>query len=183
MGLCSFPVVLPSKGLMPAHNYCSQCPWPCGTALLTHASVGDSQTPTGKSGSVSYGVIAPFSWVLVCPRLCCALQESVSPVQGRFCNQIILVFKVKFPEDCQSLCWIPRLGYLLWALEFLQQCDNCFGIIVSSLSTQQLHSGAYGYLLQKDLCHRPCFPGLQPEPLSLRHATADPCLHRRHSNT
>ena len=29
-----------------------------------------------------------------------------------------------------------------------------------------------------------CLQGLlQPEPLSLRQATADPCLHRRHANT
>ena len=28
------------------------------------------ETLTGKSGSVSYGVTAPFSWVLVCTRFC-----------------------------------------------------------------------------------------------------------------
>ena len=30
----------------------------------------------------------------------------------------------------QSLCQIPRLGNLLWALELLQKCGNFFGIIV-----------------------------------------------------
>ena len=30
----------------------------------------------------------------------------------------------------QSLCQIPRLGNLLWALELLQQCENFFGITV-----------------------------------------------------
>ena len=30
----------------------------------------------------------------------------------------------------QSLCQIPRLGNLLWALELLQQCEHFFGIIV-----------------------------------------------------
>ena len=30
----------------------------------------------------------------------------------------------------QFLCWIPRLGNLLWALELLQQCKNFFGVIV-----------------------------------------------------
>ena len=29
-----------------------------------------------------------------------------------------------------SLCWIPSLGNLLWALELLQQCKNFFSIIV-----------------------------------------------------
>ena len=34
-------------------------------ATSTHASTGDSWTLPGKSGSVSCGVTAPFSWVLV----------------------------------------------------------------------------------------------------------------------
>ena len=34
-------------------------------ATMTHASARDSWTLTGKSGSVSCGVPAPFSWVLV----------------------------------------------------------------------------------------------------------------------
>jgi len=47
-------------------TYCStQCPQPCSRPPLTHNSAGDSWTPTGKSGSVSCGVTAPFSWVLV----------------------------------------------------------------------------------------------------------------------
>ena len=35
-------------------------------------------TLTGKPGSVSRAVTAPFSWVLVCTRFCCDLQESIS---------------------------------------------------------------------------------------------------------
>ena len=47
----------------------------------------------------------------------------------------------------------------------------------------QLYGGANGDLLQEDSCHIPFLPGLlQPEPLSVRQVTADPCLHRRHSN-
>ena len=60
----------------------------------------------------------------------CVCQESVSPVLWKLCNWIPLDFKVKFPGSSQSLCWIPRLGNLLWALELLQQCENFFGIIV-----------------------------------------------------
>ena len=37
---------------------------------LTHASTRDSWTLTGKSGSVSCGVTAPFSWVLMHTRFC-----------------------------------------------------------------------------------------------------------------
>ena len=58
------------------HCY-TQRPQPCSRPPLTHASAGDSWTLTGKSGSVSYGVIPPFSWVLVrikfflCPPRVC----------------------------------------------------------------------------------------------------------------
>ena len=46
--------------------YCYiQCPQPCIRPPLTHASARDSWTPIGKSGSVSCGVTAPFSWALV----------------------------------------------------------------------------------------------------------------------
>ena len=59
----------------------------------------------------------------------CALHESVSPVLWKFCSQTLLAFKVRFPGDCQSLCWIPRRGSLLWALKLSQQCKNFFGVI------------------------------------------------------
>ena len=97
-------------------------------ATVTHTSAGDPQTLTGKSGSASLGslFLSPGSW---CAQ-CCALQESVSPVLGEFCNQIPLAFRVKFPGGSDSLCQIPRLGNLLWTLELLQQCKNFFGIIV-----------------------------------------------------
>ena len=79
---------------------------------MTHASTGDSRALTGKSGSVSCGVTASFSWVLVCTEFC-------------LCPP-----RVCFSGGSQSFCWLPRLGYLLWALELLQQCKNFFGIIV-----------------------------------------------------
>ena len=69
---------------------------------------------------------AAFSWFLVGTRFSCALQVSVSPVLWKLCNQIPLVFKVKFPGGSQSLCQILRLGNLLWALELLQQCESFF---------------------------------------------------------
>ena len=51
--------------------YCSsQCPQPCSRPPLTHTSTGDSWTLPGKSGSVSCGVTAPFSGVLVHTRFC-----------------------------------------------------------------------------------------------------------------
>ena len=51
--------------------YCyTQCPQPCSRPLLTHTSTGNSWTLIGKSGSVSCGVTAPFSWVLVHAMFC-----------------------------------------------------------------------------------------------------------------
>ena len=55
---------------VPCRHCCTQCPRPCSRPLLTHAFTRDSWTLTGKSGSVSCGVTAPFSCVLVCPRFC-----------------------------------------------------------------------------------------------------------------
>ena len=53
---------------------CMHCPTrypqPRSSPLPTHTSTGDSWTPTGKSGSVSYGVTASFSRVLVGTRFC-----------------------------------------------------------------------------------------------------------------
>ena len=101
-----------------------------------------------------------------------------SPVE--VCNQIPLPFKVKFPVDSQSLCWIPRLGSLLRALELLQQCRNSLGIIVlqcvdcllvgcmvvlMEISTKKTY--AKDHTSQVCYSQRPC-------------STADLCLHRSH---
>lgn len=73
-------------------------------------------------------LLSPGSW---CTQgFVCALQESVTPVLCKFCNQIPLTFKVKFPGGFQSFCQIPRLVNLLWALKLLQQCENFLGVIV-----------------------------------------------------
>ena len=66
-------------------------------ALSTHASAGHSWTLMGKSGSVSYGDTAPFSWIPVCIRFCLGPPRvcfSVSPVLWKFYNQIPLASKV-----------------------------------------------------------------------------------------
>ena len=66
------------------HCY-TQCLQPCSRPLLIQASTGDFWTLMGKSESVSCGVTAPFSWVLVKTQgFVCALQESVSPVLCKF---------------------------------------------------------------------------------------------------
>ena len=61
-----------------AHTATLIDPNPYSRPPPTHTSTRDSQTHTGMSGTVSFVVTAPFSWVLVCTRFCCALQESIS---------------------------------------------------------------------------------------------------------
>ena len=82
---------------VPCRHCYTQCPQPCSRPPPTHASTRDSWTLMGKSGSVSCGVTAPFSWVLVCTRFFCALQESVSPVLWKCHSHAPLASKVKFP--------------------------------------------------------------------------------------
>ena len=56
---------------VPCMHCHTQCSWPCSSRPLpTHISTRDSWTLTGKSGSISCGVTAPFSWVLVHTRFC-----------------------------------------------------------------------------------------------------------------
>ena len=63
---------------IPCTQFCTQCPQPGSRPPLTCVSIGDSRTLTGKPESVSCGVTAPFSWVLVHTKFDYALQESVS---------------------------------------------------------------------------------------------------------
>ena len=96
----------------------TQCPQPCSRLPPTHASTEDSWMLTGKSRSVSCGVTAPFSLVLVHKVLFVPSKSLLpQPVLQKFCNQTPLASKVKFPGGSQSLHWIPRLGNLLWVLE------------------------------------------------------------------
>ena len=57
------------------------------------------------------------------------------------CNQIPLVFKVRFPGDSQFLCHIPRLGSMTWVSEPSQQVGELFWYycsLVCGLPTQQV---------------------------------------------
>ena len=78
---CVSPVLCKFRGLYGGVNgnllqkvqcthCCTQCPRPCSRPLPIHASAGASWTLMGMSGSVSCGVTASFSWVLVGTRFC-----------------------------------------------------------------------------------------------------------------
>ena len=62
----------------------THCPQPCSRAPQTHAFAGYSWTLLGKSGSVSCGVTAPFSWVLVHTRFCLCPPRVYFPVLCKF---------------------------------------------------------------------------------------------------
>ena len=49
---------------VPCTHCYTQCPQPCSRLLLSHASTGDSWTLTGKYGSASCRITAPFSWII-----------------------------------------------------------------------------------------------------------------------
>ena len=53
-------------------------------ATMNPHSTGNSWTLIGKSGSVSCGITAPFSWVLVCTRLCLCPPRDYFPVLCKF---------------------------------------------------------------------------------------------------
>ena len=55
---------------VPCMHCCTQCHQPCSRPSSTHASARDSGTLMVKSGSISYGVTSPLSWVLVHTRFC-----------------------------------------------------------------------------------------------------------------
>ena len=119
-----------TKGTSP--DSCCQYPSPSSEPLLNHASTGDPPTLAGSFGSISCGATAPFLWVFVHTGFCLcpsSLESLFSPVLWKSCNQILLGFKVRFPGDSQSLCWIPRLGSLMWGSEPSQQWENFFVII------------------------------------------------------
>ena len=64
---------------VPCTHCYTQCPQPFSRPILTHTSVKGSWTLMGKSGSVSSGVITPFSWVLVHTSFCSCLPRVCVP--------------------------------------------------------------------------------------------------------
>ena len=101
--------------------------------LPTQSSTGDLPTWAGSSGPLSCGVTIPFLCVLGLTQisLCSPRVESLfPPVLWKYCNQIVLTFKVRFSGNSWSFCQILRLGSLTGSSELLQQLNNFFGIIV-----------------------------------------------------
>ena len=78
------------------------------------------ETPRHSQASLSQSLVGSlflFPGPLCAQGFIYALQDYVSPILYKFCNQILLASKVKFPGGSQSPWQIPRLRNLLWVLE------------------------------------------------------------------
>ena len=96
---------------VPCTHCCTQWPRSCIRPPLTHTSARDSWTLTGKSGSVSCGVIAPFCWVLVCTKFCFCPPRANFPVLYKF-SQLYGAFHGNLFQErlCHSqVCCIQSL--------------------------------------------------------------------------
>ena len=69
---------------VPCTHCYTRCLRPWSRPPPTHVSTEDSWTLTGKSGSISCGVTAPLSWVLVCTGFCPCPPRAYFPVLGKF---------------------------------------------------------------------------------------------------
>ena len=124
----------------------------------------DPPVLAGSSGSVSYGVTAPFPWVLMHTLLCVCpprVESLFPPVLLKSCNQIPLAFKVWFSGNSSSHCQTPRLGSLTCGSELsFQWMDFCDIIVLQFVSHPPSGYGIWCYcdcapptiLLQLLLC-------------------------------
>ena len=106
----------------PAAGHCQPTP------LLKTSGHSQASLDQSLLGSL---LLSPGSWCI--EGFVYALQEFVSPVLCKFCNQIPLAFKVKFPGGPQPLCQIPTLGNLLWALELSQQWQKSLQMVTAAM--------------------------------------------------
>ena len=89
------------------------------------------------------------------------LLAMLAPVLWKFCNQILLNFKVRFPGDTLFLYWISRLwsqckSFFFWGIIGLQFMDHpsggsMVGLIVTSSKTTYTT-----YHVFQDWCQWPC---------------------------
>ena len=109
---------------------------------------GHSQESLGQSlvGSL---LLSPGSWCW--QGFVCALQESVSPVLCKFCNQIPLPSKVKFPGGSQSLYQTPRFGNLLEYYSSIKR--NTFESVLMMLMNLESITQGEGSQKKKDNYH------------------------------
>ena len=138
---------------VPCTHCCTQCSAPCSRPPPTQAAARDSWTLSGKSGSVSCGVTAPFSWVLVHTSFCLCPPRVVSPVLCKFwwlcggvngnllweglCHTQVCCIQSRCPcgrplltrtstEDTQTQFWLSLFGVSRsWRTQSLFEPSKC----------------------------------------------------------
>ena len=90
---------------------------------------------------------AIYVWKAITFSLCPPRVESVSPVLWKSYNQILLVFKVRFPGESQSLCQIPRLGNLMRGSEPSQSGRPSWVLLLSSLWVTHLAGMGFDFIV------------------------------------
>ena len=95
---------------------CIQCPWPHSRPLSTHTSARDWLLDTHRQ--VWLSPLCGHCPFLLAPGMHKVLFVPSKNLFPQSCeSSFSLASKVKFPGGSQSLCWIFRLGNLLWVLE------------------------------------------------------------------
>ena len=125
--------------------YCyTQCPQPCSRPPPTHTSTGDSWTLPGKSGLLSCGMTAPFSWFLVHTMFCLCPPSVYFPVLCKFwqlCGGIngdVLQEGLCHPQVCCTQSPCPCSSPLLTRTS-TRRCSNT----VLSVSVGFMGPGAH----------------------------------------
>ena len=90
---------------------------------------------------------AIYVWKAITFSLCPPRVESVSPVLWKSYTQILLVFKVRFPGESQSLCQIPRLGNLMRGSEPSQSGRPSWVLLLSSLWVTHLAGKGFDFIV------------------------------------
>ena len=145
---------------------CTQCPRPCSRPLPTHTSVGDFWTLLCKSGSISCGVTAPFSWVLVhtsfclCPPRVCFSTQSPCP-----CSSPLVTHTSA--GDTQAQFWLSLCGnFGSWCTQGLIEPCEClwwvWGLILNVISPLLLSCGGFSFALERGVSF---FGGIQHFPV------------------
>ena len=103
---------------VPGIQCCTQCPRPCSRPPPTHALTEDPWTLMDRSGSVSCGVTAPLSWVLMSPRFCLCPPRVCFPVLCKFwwlyggVNGDLLQEGLCHTQVCFCKSSCPKAGHL-----------------------------------------------------------------------
>ena len=159
-----------------SHELLHWVPPRCSRPTLNHTFAGDSWTLTGKSRSVSFGITAPFCWVLVHPTFCLSLQESVSPFLCKFwqlyggVNGDLIQEDLCHTQICCTHSPCPTAGYC-WPIslyETLKHSSNSFfvgclgpGVQKFCLSLPSV-SGGYEVWVQMWFNSSYCLAGASP---------------------